>query len=221
MNRDDVELEAGEDLLDPLEGDPRVAAYFGGAFERIAAFAELLRAHGVERGLIGPREPSRLWERHLLNSASVLPYLPPGSVADVGSGAGLPGVVIAAMNPEREVVLVEPMERRTEWLEFVVHELELPRVRVVRGRAEDLAADLRVRVVTARAVAPITKLLTWCVPLLAPEGEMAFLKGRSAQTEADGARHALRRRGMTATVVEAPTLDGLEPTRVVTIRRQA
>jgi 16S rRNA (guanine527-N7)-methyltransferase len=172
----------------------------------------------VERGLIGPREVSRLWERHILNSAAVASFLPRGAVADVGSGAGLPGLVLAAMEPERPVVLVEPMERRVAWLTEAAGAVGLDNVRVVRGRAEEVAADVSVEAVTARAVAAVAKLVKWCTPLLAPGGEMVLLKGRSAADEVEAAKYALRKAGLTAEVHEAPTLDGIEPTRVVRLR---
>ena len=122
---------------------------------------------GVLRGLIGPREVERLWERHLLNSAAVAHFLPDGTVADVGSGAGLPGLVIAAMQPEREVVLIEPMERRTTWLTEAANALELSNVRVLRGRAEEVGAEVSAQAVTARAVRGILGRLSFWVPCVA------------------------------------------------------
>src|SRR4051812_13018336 len=115
-----------ETEVDPLSNDPAVADFFGPAHGAVAAFHQLLTAEGELRGLIGPREVPKLWERHLLNSASVVPFLPSaGLVVDVGSGAGLPGLVVAAMLPDAEVVLVEPMERRTEWLRYAADALGL------------------------------------------------------------------------------------------------
>ncbi len=165
---------------DPLHGDPRVAAYFGERFRAVEAFRAALVAEGERRGLIGPREPARLWERHLLNSAAVIPFLPAGAVADVGSGAGLPGLVIAAVEPDREVVLIEPMERRVAWLEEIASRLGLANVTVLRARAESVAGLVRAPAVTARAVAPLGKLARWCLPLVSEGGAMLFLKGRAA-----------------------------------------
>src|SRR6188768_16525 len=172
---------------------------------------------GGIRGLIGPREMTRIWDRHLLNSAAVVPFLGPGVLVDVGSGAGLPGLVIASMEPERRVVLVEPMERRTAWLREAAETLGLDNVTVLRGRAEEVRESVEASVVTARAVAAIDKLVKWCAPLLAPDGRMAFLKGRSAADELDKAKYALRRAGLVGEVHSAPTVPGLEATTVVTL----
>jgi 16S rRNA (guanine527-N7)-methyltransferase len=199
--------------------DPRVIRFFGDRLEAVQAFAALLLDHGTDRGLIGPREAPRLWERHILNSAAVVPFLPSGAVADVGSGAGLPGLVIAAMEPERPITLIEPMERRVAWLEEAVAHLGLTNVSVARGRAEEMSGVVTVQAVTARAVAPIAKLVTWCAPLLAPAGEMIFLKGRSARAEVDSATAVLRKAGLTAEIHEAGTIEGLESTHVVRLRR--
>ncbi len=208
------------DALDPLAGDGRVRAFFGPRYDAVAAFAALLAEHGVERGLIGPRELPRLWERHILNSAAVAQFLPVqgAPVADVGSGAGLPGVVLAAMQPEREFVLIEPMERRVAWLTEASEAVGLDNVTVLRGRAEEVAAQVSAAAVTARAVAAVAKLVKWCAPLLAPGGEMVLLKGRSAADEVEAAKYALRKAGLVAEVHEAPTLEGIEPTRVVRLR---
>ena len=146
-------------------------------------FAELLATAGVERGLIGPREAPRLWDRHLLNCAMLAEAVPPGvSVADLGSGAGLPGLVLAIARPDLRMTLVEPLERRTTFLEEVVAELALP-VEVVRGRAEALHGVRVFDVVTSRALAPLDRLLAWSMPLVAPEGVMLAMKGRSLEEE--------------------------------------
>lgn len=207
--------EQGHALLanDPLEHDVRVREFFGDRFDVVNEFAMLLAVEGERRGLLGPREYDRLWERHILNSAAVVPFLGTGVVADVGSGAGLPGVVIAAMRPEQQVYLVEPMERRAVWLRDVTRALGLEHVEVVRGRAEEvgIVAD----VVTARAVAAVDKLVKWCAPLLADGGSMALLKGRSAADEVQRAKYALRKARIEAEVVQARTIEGIEPTTVV------
>src|SRR6188768_4417493 len=212
------EATAVRDLsLDALEGDPAVAAYLGARYDAVHRFGLLLADQGELRGLIGPREMTRIWDRHLLNSAAVVPFLGPGVLVDVGSGAGLPGLVIASMEPERRVVLVEPMERRTAWLREAAETLGLDNVTVLRGRAEEVRESVEASVVTARAVAAIDKLVKWCAPLLAPDGRMAFLKGRSAAEELDKAKYALRRAGLVGEVHSAPTVPGLEATTVVTL----
>jgi len=217
-----ADLAAQADALlanDPLHEHPDVRAYFGDRYPTVLRFAQILAAEGQTRGLLGPREYDRLWERHILNSAAVLPFLPPGTLADVGSGAGLPGLVIAALEPDRRVLLVEPMERRVTWLRDAVDTLELPRVEVIRGRAEEVGIE--VDVVTARAVAAIDKLVKWCSPLLATGGSMVLLKGRTAGEELERAKYALRKAKLTGETLEASTLDSLEPTTVVRLTRIA
>jgi 16S rRNA (guanine527-N7)-methyltransferase len=205
--------------LDPLDGDASVVAYLGDRYEAVRAFGALLAQQGELRGLIGPRELGRIWERHLLNSAAVVPFLGEGVVVDVGSGAGLPGLVVASVEPERRVVLVEPMERRTAWLREAAEILGLDNVTVLRGRAEEVRDVVEADVVTARAVASIDKLVKWSAPLLAPHGRMALLKGRSAAEELDKAKYVLRRAGLVGEVHSAPTVAGLEATTVVTLNR--
>ncbi|WP_028051101.1 16S rRNA (guanine(527)-N(7))-methyltransferase RsmG [Cellulomonas sp. URHD0024] len=211
------------DGADPLQGDPRVEAYFGAAWPAVLGFHDLLVRQGELRGLVGPREFSRLWERHLLNSAAVVPFLPDtGRIIDLGSGAGLPGVVVAAMIPEAEVVLLEPMERRTDWLSEVVAELRLSNVVVRRGRAQDVHGDLIGDAVTVRAVASLDKLYRWAMPLLARGGTFVALKGSKAEAEVEDARHLGRKLGAgPATVLDAPTIEGVDVTRVVRVVREA
>lgn len=211
-----------ETELDPLEGDARLPEYFGAAWPTVSRFAALLREQGELRGLLGPREQSRLWERHLLNSAAVVQHLPrTGAIADVGSGAGLPGIVVAAMLPEAELVLIDPMERRTQWLEEVVAELGLSNVRVVRARAEELDGALEADAVTARAVAAMDKLARWCLPLLRDGGTLVALKGRSAGDELEKAKYVLRKLGGDAgEVLDAPTIPGVDSTTVVRVMRK-
>ena len=212
----------GTDASDPLEGDPRLPDYFGAAWPSIQGFHQLLVSEGVLRGLIGPREVSRLWERHLLNSATVVQQLPArGRIVDVGSGAGLPGVVVAAMLPEAEVVLLEPMERRTDWLTEVVNALGLTNVVVTRGRAQDVSGDLVADAVTSRAVASLDKLYRWCVPLLRPGGSFVVLKGEKAQAEVDAAASIGKRLGLAPAVVLAgSSLAGVESTHIVRADRE-
>ncbi|SEJ57774.1 16S rRNA (guanine(527)-N(7))-methyltransferase RsmG [Demequina mangrovi] len=204
---------------DPLHGSADVREYFGDTYPRVLAFAEMLAEQGVERGLIGPREVARLWERHILNSAALLPYLGEGRVADVGSGAGLPGLVLAAMDPQRDYVLVEPMERRTQWLFEAARECGIDNAIVVRGRAEEVAESVEVEVVTARAVAAIDKLVKWCTPLLSEGGRMVLLKGRSAPDELERAKYTLRKHRFTGEVHRAGTVPGVEATTVVVLSR--
>ncbi len=207
---------------DPLDGDTRLPAYFGAAWPAVDGFARLLRSEGELRGLIGPREQSRLWERHILNSAAVVQHLPSsGVIVDVGSGAGLPGMVIAAMLPSAEVVLLEPMERRTQWLDEVVAELGLANVTVRRGRAEEFDGALEADAVTARAVAAMDKLARWCLPLLRQGGSLVALKGSSAAEDLERAKYVLRKLGGDAgEVLDAPTIEGVDSTTVVRVMRK-
>lgn len=157
-------------------------------------FAGWLAGDGVLRGLIGPRETPRLWERHLLNCAVLGAVVPEGAtVCDLGSGAGLPGLALAIARPDVRVTLVDPLLRRSSFLEEVVTDLGLDRVEVVRGRAEELHGGPRYDVVTARAVAPLGKLLRWSMPLVAPTGALVAMKGSSARDEIEAASGDLRR----------------------------
>jgi 16S rRNA (guanine527-N7)-methyltransferase len=211
------------DDSDPLDGDPRVETYFSDAFPVVKGFRDLLVREGVLRGLVGPREVPRLWGRHILNSAAVVPFLPAsGRIIDLGSGAGLPGIVVAAMRPDAEVVLLEPMERRTDWLTEVVEELELRNAVVRRGRAQDVHGELVGDAVTVRAVASLDKLYRWAFPLLRKGGTLVALKGGKAEEEVEAARHVGRKLGGgQAEVITAPTLEGVEETRVVRVVREA
>ncbi len=171
---------------------PPLPAWLDPHRDDLVAFAGLLGDAGVARGLIGPREVPRLWERHLLNCAVVAApaagLIPTGCrIADVGSGAGLPGLVWAIVRPDLEVLLIEPLLRRSDFLTEAIDELSLTgRVRVLRGRGEDVprAPDwVPVDVVTARAVAPLDRLIGWTVPLLAEGGRLLALKGSGARAE--------------------------------------
>ena len=195
--------------------------FFGEALPGVLAFHDLLDAEGEMRGLIGPREVERLWERHLLNSGAVAGLVgEEGTLVDIGSGGGFPGVVIALMRPGLRVVLVESMLRRTEWLEHVVTELRLANVEVVRGRAEELG-ELGVDVVTARAVAPLDRLAGWAMPLLRAGGELLALKGQRAATEMVEARAALGAwGGGEPELLTVPTIEGVEPVAVVRVVRE-
>jgi len=157
-------------------------------------YVELLATAGVERGLIGPREAPRLWDRHILNCLAVASAVPSGAtVADLGSGAGLPGLVLAIGRPDMSVTLVEPLQRRVTFLDEVVDALGLQRVRVVRGRAEELHGRELFDVVTARALAPLDRLLGWAMPLVASSGVLLAMKGSSAAEEIAAAAGALRK----------------------------
>lgn len=207
---------------DPLATDVRVAEFFGDAFPAVSRFGALLAQEGVRRGLIGPREVSRLWERHLLNSAAVASLLPAsGVVVDVGSGAGLPGLVLAAVRPDLRTILVEPMLRRVGWLEEAVQELGLD-VEVVRARAEELHGTVWADVVTARAVAPLDRLAGWTLPLLREGGGLLAMKGGQAADELDSAREAITAAGGgEGEVHEVGTVAGVAPTHVVRVVRVA
>ncbi|WP_030676857.1 16S rRNA (guanine(527)-N(7))-methyltransferase RsmG [Streptomyces sp. NRRL B-1347] len=170
---------------------------FGERFPDAVRYAELLAEAGVRRGLIGPREVPRLWERHLLNCAVLSEVVPEGvTVCDVGSGAGLPGIPLALVREDLKITLLEPLLRRTNFLSEVVELLGLDHVTVVRGRAEEVLGKLQpVHVVTARAVAPLDRLAGWGVPLLRPYGEMLALKGDTAEEEVKAAGAALSKLG--------------------------
>jgi 16S rRNA (guanine527-N7)-methyltransferase len=204
-----------------LGASDAVRAYLGDAYDGVARYAEMLRDQGELRGLIGPREVPRIWERHILNSAAIVPYLPAsGSVADIGSGAGLPGVVLALMRPDLEVILIEPMERRTTWLAEVVDELGLTNVQVKRGRAEEFHDAFEVDAVTSRAVAALSKLVRLSMPLVRVGGEMVILKGRSVAEEVEPARKVLRKYAAgDPDILEGVTVDGVESTTIVRVRR--
>jgi 16S rRNA (guanine527-N7)-methyltransferase len=162
--------------------------------ENLQRFADVLASEAVLRGLIGPREVPRLWERHLLNCATLADLIPRGaSVCDLGSGAGLPGLVLGIVRSDLRITLVEPLLRRTDFLDAVVPELGLEQVEVIRGRAESLHGRRAFQVVTARALAPMSRLVTWAMPLVAPDGVLLAMKGRSAADELVDAREALLR----------------------------
>jgi 16S rRNA (guanine527-N7)-methyltransferase len=172
-----------------FEAEPDTAVgIFGPQIELARGYAQKLANDSDELGLLGPRELDKIWSRHILNSAVVAELVEPGQlVADVGSGAGLPGIPMAIAAPETNFVLIEPMERRASWLQEVVGELDLENVEVVRARAEELEGG-QFDVVTARAVAALDKLLKLCVPLLKPGGSVIALKGSKAPEEIEAAR---------------------------------
>jgi 16S rRNA (guanine527-N7)-methyltransferase len=177
-----------------VEDEPAyAAALFGDRIDVARAFTADLAEHGEPLGLIGPLEAERLWSRHVVNCALVAPLLRPGRVGDVGSGAGLPGLVLAIARPDVELVLIEPMERRTDWLTAESDRLGLDNVTVLRGRAEDIHPDPLLDQVTARAVSALSKLVPLCAPLVKPGGELLFMKGARVDDEIAAAEKAFRK----------------------------
>jgi 16S rRNA (guanine527-N7)-methyltransferase len=212
--------ESGERVTAPPdEPAGAVVALFGEHAEVARRFCGHLASSAVERGLIGPREVPRLWERHLLNCAAIAERVPEGAqLVDVGSGAGLPGLAVAIARPDVHVVLVEPLQRRVAWLEEVVADLGLESVDVVRARAEELVGSVRVDVVTARAVAALPILARLCLPLVRPGGHFLAVKGRTAGDELVAAEADLKALGATAWEVVSCGVEVLtEPTTVVDV----
>jgi 16S rRNA (guanine527-N7)-methyltransferase len=181
-------------VTEPLETEPAAAAtLFGDRIDLARRFTQSLASQGEERGLIGPLELPRLWSRHVLNCAILAPLLRPGRTGDVGSGAGLPGLVLAIARPDVTLVLIEPMERRIAWLSEQVAELGLDNVEVVRARAEDAHLDAPLDQVTARAVSAFRKLIPLTAPLVRDGGELILMKGAGAPAEVDAAAKEIRR----------------------------
>jgi 16S rRNA (guanine527-N7)-methyltransferase len=185
----------------------------------LTAYADLLAGEGVTRGLVGPREVPRLWDRHLVNCGLLAPLVPENStVADLGSGAGLPGLVLAIARPDLRVTLVDPMARRTTFLEEAKALLTLDNVEVVRARAEQWSEPARFGVVTARALAALPKLIIWAMPLVADDGVLLAMKGASAAVEIEDAQGELRRWGARAQIVTS-SVPGSSVTTVVRVVR--
>jgi len=201
-----------------IENEPAAAAaIFGEHLASARAFTAALAAHGEERGLIGPLELPRLWSRHVLNSAVAAPLFPAGGrVGDIGSGAGLPGLVLAICRPDVQWVLIEPMERRVTWLTEQVDALGLRNVEVVRARGEDWREGPVLDAVTARAVSAFRTLIPLTAPLVRDGGELILLKGANAANEITAAEKPIRKFRLTHVRVE-PVGDGVidEPTRVI------
>jgi 16S rRNA (guanine527-N7)-methyltransferase len=193
---------------------------FGDRLPLARRYAEHLATTGVERGLVGPREASRVWERHVLNCAVVADLVPPDArVLDIGSGAGLPGIPLALARPDLRVVLVEPLARRVEWLRAVLADLELP-VEVERGRAEDTVVRRRwegADVVTSRAVAPLHRLAAWCLPLVRPGGMMLAVKGMSAPAEVERDARAIAASGGGIPRIETCGIGIVDPPSTVVV----
>ena len=197
------------------EPPPAAVEYFGARLPAAERYVALLAGPGTERGLLGPREVPRLWDRHLLNCAVIQEAMPHGAtVVDVGSGSGLPGVVLAVVRPDLAITLVEPLLRRSVFLSEVVAELRLPNVQVVRSRAEELHGKVVADVVTARAVAPLDRLARWTLPLLRSGGLLVALKGSTVRDELAETADSLRALGAVswrvieygAGVVDPPSL---------------
>jgi 16S rRNA (guanine527-N7)-methyltransferase len=200
-----------------FEAEPESAkAVFGPQIEKARAFAQKLANDSDDLGLLGPRELDKLWSRHILNSAVVTETVNPGDhVADVGSGAGLPGIPMAIALPEAHFVLIEPMERRFTWMLEVIQELGLTNVEVRRARAEEVL-DLKFDIVTARAVAALDKLLRLTVPLLKPGGSLIALKGSKAAEEIEAAKKLQKKLGIASFEIQICGEKFLtEPTSVV------
>jgi 16S rRNA (guanine527-N7)-methyltransferase len=185
----------------------------------INQYVDILLSRGVAHGLIGPREAPRIWSRHILNCAAIAPAFPAGSeVVDVGSGAGLPGLVLALARPDLRVTLVEPLLRRSDFLTSVAGDLGLVRVEVVRARAEELVGERTFDFATARAVAALARLVRWTLPLVNAGGALIAMKGSSASEEISTAAPVLREFRAGAVLIESYSLPMLEtPTTVVRI----
>ncbi|MGC4744932.1 16S rRNA (guanine(527)-N(7))-methyltransferase RsmG [Micromonospora sp. DT201] len=218
-----------EDAALPPELAPAALTLFGDRLDLAAAYAELLATDGVVRGLIGPREAPRIWDRHLLNCAAIAERIPSGAtVLDVGSGAGLPGLVLAIARPDLTVTLIEPLARRTSFLIEVVERLGLAKsVRVFRGRADEAATGSSGRepisgdVVTARAVAPLDRLAGWSLPLAVRGGRLLALKGSSAAAEIEEHAKVVTRLGGGEPAVHLCGVGVIDPpTTVVEIVRE-
>jgi 16S rRNA (guanine527-N7)-methyltransferase len=216
------------DVIEDPQLSRQVRELFGArpdGVELASAFATILATTGIEHGVIGPGERARIWDRHLLNCAVLSELLPAGShVVDVGSGAGLPGLALACARSDLSITLVEPLERRVRFLNATVAELGLgSQVRVVHGRAGVPALLSQVDpgpFVTARAVAPLDRLVRWCLPLLAVGGQLLAMKGRSAEEEiAQAAGEIAALGGGDVSLMFCGTGTLAEPVRVVSVRR--
>ena len=196
-----------------------VKEFFGSCFANMNRYAQMLADQGELRGLLGPRELPRLWPRHLLNCAAAEKFLPLGrnvTVADVGSGAGLPGVVLAIMRPDLQFYLIEPLARRSKWLAEVKKELQLNNVEVLRSRSQDLSPDQKFSAVTSRAVANLKKLVRISGKLVAPGGRMLAIKGEKAPLELAEAQEELMAAKLeSAHIEEVPSLMDDSVTRII------
>jgi 16S rRNA (guanine527-N7)-methyltransferase len=203
---------------------PRAAeALFGSRIDRARRYAEILAGAGVERGLLGPREVDRLWDRHILNSAAVEELLGADErIADIGSGAGLPGIPLALARPDLRLTLIEPLLRRSEFLREVIDDLGLE-IAIVRGRAEDRSVQQQVGemdAVVSRAVASLDKLTKWSVPLLRAGGRMVAMKGERAEDEIQEHRRVMAAAGVVDVRVMKCGADYLEPPATAVVARR-
>jgi 16S rRNA (guanine527-N7)-methyltransferase len=198
-------------------------ALFGSALDRAERYAQILAGAGVERGLLGPREIDRLWDRHILNSAAIAELLDPGEqIADIGSGAGLPGIPLALARPDLRLTLIEPLLRRSEFLREVVEDLGIE-ITIVRGRAEDRSVRKQVGemdAVVSRAVATLDKLTKWSVPLLRPDGRMVAIKGERANEEIREHRRVMASLGAVDVRVMRCGADYLDPPATAVVARR-
>lgn len=200
------------------QAEKAITGAFPGADKALSQYVDILATRGLEWGLMGPREGDRLWQRHVGNSLAMADLLGEGfDIADIGSGAGLPGLPIAIARPDLRVTLIEPLLRRYNFLNLAVEELGLEdRVQVVRGRAEETKDHFDV--VVCRAVAPLERLLKWTLPLFQRRGQLVALKGATAEDEIREAGKVLNAHGLRAEVLELQGLPGVEPTRAVRVR---
>lgn len=201
---------------------PRLATeIFGDRLPVAVRYAELLVTTGIDHGLLGPREAPKVWDRHIINCAIVESLLPHRTrLLDLGSGAGLPGLALAIARPDLRITLIEPLARRTEWLERAIGELQLSHVVVQRARAENMGALIQAPVVTARAVAKLEQLVAWSWPLLPEGGRLLALKGQSAHGELQAALPRIAGHGVAHSTVHILGSDILDqPVRVVELVR--
>ncbi len=199
------------------------AEHFGAeAWEKLLFFSTLLVSEGQIRGLIGPREEDKLWDRHLLNSVPIAERIvEDATVADIGSGAGFPGIVVAIIRPDAQISLIETMQKRADWLNFVAGELGLENVSVFRDRAEKIINFPQQDVVTARAVAPLKKLVPWSFPLLKNGGSLLALKGQKAEQEIIAAKKQLKQVGaLWADIYDVSVWGSDDSTRVVEVKKK-
>lgn len=231
-------------MTDQLASSSLPREVLGSAYDKLALFHEKLEKEGEPRGIIGPRDVDIIWERHILNCAALVPFLldemddvraSSPIIGDIGSGGGFPGIIVATCLKDTPVYLVEPMERRVEWLHEVVDELELKNVTIVRARAQEVTPGKVSRevksllpknfkgfdIATCRAVAPMSKLTGMVFPLIAPGGKLVTLKGRSVEAELEKASKEMKKYGaISPAVYEAPVGEGLEPTRVLVVKKR-
>jgi 16S rRNA (guanine527-N7)-methyltransferase len=202
---------------------PAAEALFGSELGRAQRYAEILAGAGVERGLLGPREVDRVWDRHILNSAAIAELLDRDErIADIGSGAGLPGIPLALARPDLRLTLIEPLLRRSEFLREVVDDLGLE-ITIVRGRAEDRSVRQQageMDAVVSRAVAALDKLTKWSVPLLRPDGRMVAIKGERAEEEIREHRRVMASLGAVDVRVMKCGADFLDPPVTAVVARR-